>query len=50
MRRFGANEATTLHTDAPITPGNLRIPNGDFALFILYTSAGWQLFGDRETA
>jgi len=48
--RFGANEATTLHTDVPITLGNLRIPNGDFTLFILYSASGWQLIVNRETA
>ena len=48
--RFGANTATTLHTDLDITLGDLKIPRGDYSLFILYSSKGWQLVVNRGTA
>ena len=38
--RFGANMATTLHTDLDITLGDLKLPRGDYTLFILYTRTG----------
>lgn len=41
--RFGANQATTLHTDVDLTVGNLALPRGDYTLFVLYSRAGWQL-------
>lgn len=41
--RFGANAATTLHTDVDLTLGSLAVPRGDYALFLLYSKAGWQL-------
>ncbi|SRR5258706_2203356 len=47
--RFGANPATTLHTDLDITLGDLRLPRGDYSLFVLYTRAGWQLIVNRGT-
>ena len=48
--RFGANTATTLHTDLDITLGDLKIPRGDYSLFILYTAKGWQVIVNRGTA
>jgi hypothetical protein len=47
--RFGANAATTLHTDLDITLGTLKLPRGDYSLFVLYTGAGWQLIVNRGT-
>ena len=47
--RFGANAATTLHTDVDLTLGTLKLPRGDYTLFILYTRAGWQLIVNRGT-
>ena len=47
--RFGANGATTLHTDANITIGTLKIPRGDYSLFLLAGKAGWQLVVNRQT-
>jgi len=38
--RFGANMATTLHTDLDITLGDLSLPRGDYTLFILYSRSG----------
>jgi hypothetical protein len=47
--RFGANMATTLHTDLDITLGDLKLPRGDYSMFVLYTRAGWQLIVNRGT-
>ena len=48
--RFGANMATTLHTDVDMTLGLLAIPRGDYTLFILHSGAGWQLIVSSQTA
>lgn len=47
--RFGANAATTLHTDVDMTLGDIRLEAGDYSLFVLYTRAGWQLVVNRRT-
>jgi hypothetical protein len=47
--RFGANAATTLQTDLDITLGDLKIPRGDYSLFVLYSAKGWQLIVNRGT-
>lgn len=47
--RFGANTATTLHTDVDMMLGDLRLEAGDYSLFVLYTRAGWQLVVNRRT-
>ena len=47
--RFGANMATTLHTDLNITLGDLKLPQGDYSLFILYTRTGYSLIVNRGT-
>jgi hypothetical protein len=47
--RFGANTATTLHTDLDFTLGTLKLPQGDYSLFILYTRAGYSLIVNRGT-
>jgi hypothetical protein len=47
--RFGANAATTLHTDLDITLGGLKLPRGDYTLFVLHSTAGWQLIVNRGT-
>jgi hypothetical protein len=47
--RFGANMATTLHTDLDMTLGDLKLPRGDYSLFVLYSRAGWQLIVNRGT-
>ena len=48
--RFGANAATTLHTDVDMTIGDLALPRGDYSLFVLYGRNGWQLVINRGTA
>lgn len=47
--RFGANMATTLHTDVDMALGDLRLPQGDYSLFVLYSRSGWQLIVNRGT-
>jgi hypothetical protein len=47
--RFGANAATTLHTDLDITLGTLKLPRGDYSLFMRYAASGWQLIVNRGT-
>lgn len=47
--RFGANMATTLHTDVDLRLGDLPVPRGDYSLFVLYSRAGWQLIVNRGT-
>lgn len=49
--RFGANEATTLHTDVDLTLGTLAIPRGDYTLFLRHAHTGeWELIVSRQTA
>jgi hypothetical protein len=47
--RFGANTVTTLHSDVDFTLDTLRVPRGDYGLFVLYTARGWQLIVNRRT-
>jgi hypothetical protein len=47
--RFGANMATTLHTDLDITVGDQNLPRGDYSLFILYSRSGYSLIVNRGT-
>lgn len=47
--RFGANAATTLHTDLDITLGDVKLARGDYSLFILYTRTGYALIVNRGT-
>jgi hypothetical protein len=47
--RFGANAATSLHTDVNLTLGGLKLPQGDYSLFVLYTGSAWQLIVNRGT-
>lgn len=47
--RFGANMVTTLHTDLDITLGELKLPRGDYSLFVLYARSGYTLIVNRGT-
>jgi DUF2911 family protein len=47
--RFGANLATTLHTDLDITMGDMKLPRGAYSLFILYGRSGYSLIVNRGT-
>lgn len=48
--RFGANTATTLHSDVDFTLGTLTVPRGDYALYLLYSKSGWQLIVNSASA
>jgi hypothetical protein len=47
--RFGANAVTALHSDVDLVLDTLQIPRGDYALFVLHTTTGWQLIVNRGT-
>jgi hypothetical protein len=48
--RLGANMATTLHTDVNVTMGTLKIPQGDYSLFLHSSKAGYELIVNKGTA
>jgi hypothetical protein len=49
--RFGANIATTLHTDVDMSIGSLAIPRGDYTVFLLHSASNaWQLIVNGQTA
>src|SRR5207237_527538 len=45
--RFGANLATSLHSDVDLTVGDLAVPRGDYSLFVLYSASGWTLIVNK---
>jgi len=47
--RFGANAATTLHTDVDLMLGDLALSRGDYSLFLLNSTNGWSLIVNRGT-
>ncbi|HEY6220632.1 MAG TPA: DUF2911 domain-containing protein [Gemmatimonadaceae bacterium] len=47
--RFGANTATTLHTDVDLTLGSASIPRGDYTLFLQHTGSAWSLIVNSQT-
>lgn len=47
--RAGANEATALHTDADLQIKGLRVPKGDYTLFVWPEANGWQLVVNKQT-
>lgn len=48
--RAGANAATKLHTDADISLGRLKVPKGDYTLFVDITDPGnWVLIVNKQT-
>ena len=47
--RLGADEATTLSSDRPLTIGMTPIPAGDHTLWVLDTGVTWQLIVNEET-
>lgn len=47
--RFGANEATTLHSDLDLTLGSLALPRGDYSLFLQHSGASWSLIVNGKT-
>jgi Protein of unknown function (DUF2911) len=48
--RLGANEATTLDTDADIMIGDLKVPKGVYTLYLIATSnSDWKLAVNKQT-
>lgn len=48
--RAGANGATKLHTDADITLGGLKVPKGDYTLYVdVSDSNNWVLIVNKQT-
>jgi hypothetical protein len=48
--RAGANSATSLHTDADLDIGGLRVPKGDYTLYVWIADPdNWQLIVSKET-
>jgi Protein of unknown function (DUF2911) len=48
--RAGANEATALHTDADLDlAGKLKVPKGDYTLYILPEESSWTLIVNKQT-
>ena len=47
--RFGANMATTLHSDLDLSLGDLKLSRGDYSLFVLDTRTGYSLIVNRGT-
>ena len=46
--RIGADESTTLISDKDLTFGNLKVPAGEYTLFILPTADKWELIINKE--
>lgn len=47
--RTGANEATSLVTDADITIGGAAVPKGSYTLYTLPSRGGWKLIINKNT-
>ena len=47
--RTGADQSTTLTTDAPLVIGGAAVPAGKVSLYTLPTAAGWKLVINKQT-
>jgi hypothetical protein len=48
--RAGANDATAFHTDLDLAIGDVRIPKGDYTLFVNLANAdNWELIINKQT-
>lgn len=47
--RTGADQSTTLTTDAPLVIGGAPVPAGKISLYTLPTAAGWKLILNKQT-
>jgi len=47
--RAGANDATSFHTDADLDMGGLRVPKGDYTLWVLPEASQWKLIINKQT-
>ena len=47
--RTGANEATTLKTEADLDVGGTTVPTGTYTIFSIPSENGWQLIINKQT-
>lgn len=47
--RAGANAATALHTDADLSMNGLKVPKGDYTLFVYLDPDQWKLIVNKQT-
>ena len=47
--RAGANDATAFHTDADLDMSGLRVPKGDYTLWVLPEASQWKLIVNKQT-
>lgn len=47
--RAGADDATCMHTDAPLDMNGLTVPAGDYSLWVDLTGGKWQLIVNKQT-
>lgn len=47
--RAGANDATALHTEADLDLGGLKVPKGNYTLYVLPEAGGWMLIVNKQT-
>jgi hypothetical protein len=47
--RAGADDATCMHTDAPLDINGLAVPAGDYSLWVDLNGGKWQLIINKET-
>lgn len=47
--RTGANRATHLKTDAPLSIGGLDVPAGTYTLYTIPAASGWTLIINKQT-
>lgn len=47
--RAGADEATTLKSDKPLTFGKLTVPAGTHTLWVMPTASAWHLIVSKDT-
>ncbi|MGA2144837.1 MAG: DUF2911 domain-containing protein [Bryobacteraceae bacterium] len=47
--RAGANQATAFHTDAELDLGGLKVPQGDYTLFVYLDPKQWKLVVNKQT-
>jgi len=47
--RAGANAATSLHTETGLIIGKLRVPKGDYTLYVIPDEKEWTLVVNKQT-
>jgi len=47
--RAGADDATAFHTDADLDMSGLRVPKGDYTLWVLPEASQWKLIVNKQT-